>query len=131
MHANRSLFDSSKEELFYDKGADMELSLLCKKWISGILLHARELALLTNPIVNLYKRLVSGCEAPIYSCRNDANRNSLIRIPAIRGNATRAELRNADPCVNPYLALAGILAARLEGIFNIKEDDIVRITCSH
>ena len=125
MHTNCSLFDSTKGDLFYDKDADMELSLLCKKWISGILLHARELALLTNPIVNSYKRLVSGYEAPIYACWSDANRSSLIRIPAIRGNATRTELRNVDPCANPYLALAGILAAGLEGISNIKEDDII------
>ena len=90
-----------------------------------MLLHARELALLTNPIVNSYKRLVSGYEAPIYACWSDANRSSLIRIPAIRGNATRTELRNVDPCANPYLVLAGILAAGLEGISNIKEDDII------
>ena len=125
MHTNCSLYDSKKGDLFYDKDADMELSLLCKKWISGILNHARELALLTNPIVNSYKRLVSGYEAPIYACWSDANRSSLIRIPAIRGNSTRTELRNVDPCANPYLALAGILAAGLEGIRDISEKDLV------
>ncbi|MCR5505873.1 MAG: type I glutamate--ammonia ligase [Bacilli bacterium] len=125
MHTNCSLFDSKKGDLFYDKNADMELSLLCKKWITGILNHAKELALLTNPIVNSYKRLVSGYEAPIYACWSDANRSSLIRIPAIRGNATRTELRNVDPCANPYLALAGILAAGLEGINTVEEKDII------
>ena len=125
MHTNCSLFDSKKGDLFYDKNADMELSLLCKKWITGILNHARELALLTNPIVNSYKRLVSGYEAPVYACWSDANRSSLIRIPAIRGNATRTELRNVDPCANPYLALAGILAAGLEGINTTSEKDII------
>ena len=125
MHTNCSLFDSKKGDLFYDKDADMELSLLCKKWITGILNHARELALLTNPIVNSYKRLVSGYEAPIYACWSDANRSSLIRIPAIRGNATRTELRNVDPCANPYLALAGILACGLEGIKNTADKDII------
>ena len=125
MHTNCSLYDSKKGDLFYDEKADMQLSLLCKKWITGILNHARELALLTNPIVNSYKRLVSGYEAPIYACWSDANRSSLIRIPAIRGNATRTELRNVDPCANPYLALAGILAAGLEGIRGVDEKDII------
>ena len=125
MHTNCSLFDTEKGDLFYDKNADMQLSLLCKKWITGLLNHARDLALLTNPIVNSYKRLVSGYEAPIYACWSDANRSSLIRIPAIRGNATRTELRNVDPCANPYLALAGILAAGLEGIEKVNEKDLI------
>ena len=103
----------------------MELSLLCKKWITGILNHARELSLLTNPIVNSYKRLVSGYEAPIYACWSDANRSSLVRIPAIRGLATRTELRNVDPTANPYLALAGILACGMDGIKNLKDDEIL------
>ena len=126
MHTNCSLYDDKTGDLFYDPKADMELSLLCKKWITGIILHTRELALLTNPIVNSYKRLVSGYEAPIYACWSDANRSSLIRIPAIRGNATRTELRNVDPTANPYLALAGILACGLEGIRTVKDDEIIK-----
>ena len=126
MHTNCSLYTKEKGDLFYDPKADMELSMMCKKWISGILLHARELSLLTNPIVNSYKRLVSGYEAPIYACWSDANRSSLIRIPAIRGLATRTELRNVDPCANPYLALAGILACGLSGIKNIDDKDIIK-----
>ena len=126
MHTNCSLYTKEKGDLFYDPKADMELSTMCKKWISGILLHARELSLLTNPIVNSYKRLVSGYEAPIYACWSDANRSSLIRIPAIRGLATRTELRNVDPCANPYLALAGILACGLSGIKNIDDKDIIK-----
>ena len=125
MHTNCSLYNKEKGDLFYDPKADMELSMMCKKWISGILMHARELSLLTNPIVNSYKRLVSGYEAPIYACWSDANRSSLVRIPAIRGLATRTELRNVDPCANPYLALAGILAAGLYGIKNIADKDII------
>ena len=125
MHTNCSLYSEEKGDLFYDPKEDMELSLMCKKWISGILRHARELSLLTNPIVNSYKRLVSGYEAPIYACWSDANRSSLIRIPAIRGLSTRTELRNVDPCANPYLALAGILACGLSGIKDTKEKDIV------
>ena len=125
MHTNCSLYSKEKGDLFYDPNADMELSLMCKKWISGILRHARELSLLTNPIVNSYKRLVSGYEAPIYACWSDANRSSLVRIPAIRGLATRTELRNVDPCANPYLALAGILACGLSGIMETDEKDII------
>ncbi len=125
MHTNCSLFDNQKGDLFYDPNADMQLSLLCKKWITGIISYTRELALLTNPVVNSYKRLVSGYEAPIYACWSDANRSSLIRIPAIRGNATRTELRNVDATANPYLALAGILAAGLEGIKNVTEEEII------
>ena len=125
MHTNCSLFSREKGDLFYDPNAKMQLSIMCEKWITGILKHARELSLLTNPIVNSYKRLVSGYEAPIYACWSDANRSSLIRIPAARGLATRTELRNVDPCANPYLALAGILACGLEGIKTVDEKDIV------
>ena len=125
MHTNCSLFNKDKGDLFYDEKADMQLSLMCKKWITGILNHAKELSLLTNPIVNSYKRLVSGYEAPIYACWSDANRSSLVRIPAIRGLSTRTELRNVDPCANPYLALAGILACGLDGIKNLKEKDLI------
>ncbi len=126
MHTNCSLFSKEKGDLFYDTNESLELSVMCKKWIAGILNHARELSVLTNPIVNSYKRLVSGYEAPIYACWSDANRSSLIRIPAIRGLSTRTELRNVDPCANPYLALAGILACGLDGIKNIKEKDIIK-----
>ena len=125
MHTNCSLFSKEKGDLFFDPNAPMQLSTMCKKWISGVLTHARELSLLTNPIVNSYKRLVSGYEAPIYACWSDANRSSLVRIPAARGAATRTEFRNVDPCANPYLALAGILACGLEGINNLEEKDIV------
>lgn len=125
MHTNCSLYSKDKGDLFYDPKATMELSSMCKKWITGVLHHARELSLLTNPIVNSYKRLVSGYEAPIYACWSDANRSSLVRIPAARGSATRTEFRNVDPCANPYLALAGILACGLEGIKNIDEKNII------
>ena len=125
MHTNCSLYCKDKGNLFFDEKAPMQLSDICKKWISGVLSHARELSLLTNPIVNSYKRLVSGYEAPIYACWSDANRSSLVRIPAARGAATRTEFRNVDPCANPYLALAGILACGLEGIKNTKDADII------
>ena len=125
MHTNCSLFDKEGHNLFYDENDPMKLSLLCRKWICGLLRHCRELALLTNPIVNSYKRLVSGYEAPIYACWSDANRSSLIRIPAARGLSTRTEMRNVDPCANPYLALACILSCGLDGIVNTKEEDLI------
>ncbi len=125
MHTNCSLYSKEKGDLFYDPNASMELSAMCKKWITGVLRHARELSLLTNPVVNSYKRLVSGYEAPIYACWSDANRSSLVRIPATRGPATRTEFRNVDPCANPYLALAGILACGLKGIETVEEKDVI------
>ena len=125
MHTNCSLYSIEKGNLFYDKDDDMKLSTMCKKWMTGLIKHIRELSLLTNPIVNSYKRLVSGYEAPIYACWSDANRSSLIRIPAIRGESTRTELRNVDSTANPYLALAGILACGLDGIKTVKEEDII------
>ncbi len=124
MHTNCSLSDSTTN-LFYDPKDPMGLSLLARKWMTGIINHCQELALLTNPSVNSYKRLVSGYEAPIYACWSDANRSSLIRIPAVRGKGTRTELRNVDPFANPYLALAGILACGLDGIKNVKEENLI------
>ena len=122
MHTNCSILDKDGNNIFFDEKAPLQLSSVCRRWMSGIIAHARELALLTNPCVNSYKRLVSGFEAPIYICWSDANRSSLIRIPAARGGATRTELRNVDPFANPYLALAGIMACGLDGIVNCKKE---------
>lgn len=116
MHTNCSLWDKDGNNLFYDKDDSMQLSNIAKLWMSGILNHARGLSAITNPCVNSYKRLVLGYEAPVYACWSDANRSSMIRIPAARGKATRTEVRNVDPMANPYLALACILACGLEGI---------------
>ena len=125
MHTNCSIADEDNANIFYDENDPMKLSLLCRKWIAGIIKHSRSLAALMNPTVNSYKRLIPGYEAPCYVCWSDANRSSLVRIPAARGAATRTEFRNVDPCANPYLALAGILACGLEGINNLEEKDIV------
>ena len=80
--------------------------------------HARGMSAITNPLVNSYKRLVPGYEAPVYIAWSAKNRSPLIRIPASRGNGTRVELRNPDPTANPYLVLALCLAAGLDGIKN-------------
>ncbi len=125
MHTNCSITDLDGNNIFYDEKDSMKLSLVARKWISGILNHARGLCALTNPVVNSYKRLIPGYEAPCYSCWSDANRSAMIRIPAIRDDSTRTELRNVDPMANPYLALACILACGLDGIKNLKEKDLV------
>ena len=125
MHANMSLVDLEGNNVFYDENSKDGLSLACKKWISGILNHARGLAFITNPVINSYKRLVAGFEAPIYATWSQANRSSMIRIPAQRGNATRTEIRNVDCMANPYLAIACLLNAGLDGIKNLNDDEII------
>lgn len=125
MHTNTSLEDADGTNLFYDPEDPMKLSLLCRKWITGLIRHARSFAAITNPTVNSYKRLIPGYEAPCYVCWSDANRSAMIRIPASRGKATRTELRNVDATCNPYLALAVVLAAGLDGIKNVKDDEII------
>ena len=125
MHTNCSITDADGNNLFYDPDDPMKLSLLCRKWITGIMKHARAFSAITNPTVNSYKRLIPGYEAPCYICWSDANRSSMIRIPASRGRGTRTELRNVDGTANPYLALAVILASGLDGIKNTKDADII------
>ena len=125
MHTNCSISDPEGINLFYDAQDPLKLSLLCRKFISGIIKHARGMSAITNPTVNSYKRLIPGYEAPCYVCWSDANRSSMIRIPASRGQSTRAELRHVDPMANPYLALAVIIAAGLDGIKNIPEEKLV------
>jgi glutamine synthetase len=86
--------------------------------MAGILRHARSFTAITNPTVNSYKRLVPGYEAPCYVAWSSSNRSPMIRIPASRGISTRVEVRNPDPAANPYLALAVMLQAGLDGIKN-------------
>lgn len=125
MHANCSFSDESGHNIFYDENGLLKLSLICRKFISGILKHSRSLCGLTNPVVNSYKRLVIGYEAPCFACWSDANRSAMIRIPSVRGESTRIELRNVDPMANPYLALAAIIQAGIDGIVNIDENNLV------
>ncbi len=116
-HINMSLLDKDGKNLFYDESDEYELSATAYHFMAGILAHMREMALLTNPLVNSYKRLVPGYEAPIYLAWSAApNRSPMIRIPSIRGENTRIELRSPDAAVNPYLAYAACLAAGLDGI---------------
>ena len=115
MHTNMSLFKDGKN-VFFDESDPRKLSKLAYSFIAGILAHVKGMAAITNPLVNSYKRLVPGYEAPCYLAWSASNRSALIRIPAARGQATRVELRCPDPACNPYLTLAVCLAAGLDGI---------------
>ena len=116
MHTNCSLSSKENGNVFYDKDGFMQLSDTARYWIAGILEHARGFTAVTNPLVNSYKRLIPGYEAPCYIAYSDANRSALIRIPATRGASTRTEIRSVDAAANPYLAMAVILASGLDGI---------------
>ena len=106
------------QNIFADENGKIGLSDDAYHFIAGIMKHARGMSAITNPLVNSYKRLVPGYEAPVYIAWSAKNRSPLIRIPASRGNGTRVELRNPDPTANPYLVLALCLAAGLDGIKN-------------
>jgi glutamine synthetase len=115
MHCHQSLFRGN-ENAFYDPNDKLGLSNIARHYMAGILKHARGIAAITNPTVNSYKRLVPGYEAPCYVAWSASNRSPMIRIPASRGLSTRVEVRNPDPAANPYLALAVMLKAGLDGI---------------
>jgi glutamine synthetase len=115
MHTHQSLFKKG-ENAFYDAKGDYELSKIAHHYIGGLLTHARGMSAITNPLVNSYKRLVPDYEAPVNVAWSIHNRSPLIRVPARRGTGTRIELRSPDPAANPYLALAVMLAAGLDGI---------------
>lgn len=118
MHINMSLATEEGKNIFADENGKIGLSDDAYHFIAGIMKHARGMSAITNPLVNSYKRLVPGYEAPVYIAWSAKNRSPLIRIPASRGNGTRVELRNPDPTTNPYLVLALCLAAGLDGIKN-------------
>lgn len=115
MHTNMSLFKDGKNA-FYDINDKLGLSKDAYNFIAGILQHVKGITAVTNPLVNSYKRLVPGYEAPCYIAWSASNRTDIIRIPASRGVGTRVELRSPDPTTNPYLCLALCLAAGLDGI---------------
>lgn len=117
MHVNMSLFKDNKN-MFYDEKGDMQLSGLMKQFTAGIIMHATNFTAVTNPTVNSYKRLVPGYEAPCYVAWSGLNRSPLVRVPSSRGLSTRIEARSVDPSANPYMALAVLLAAGLDGIEN-------------
>ena len=115
MHMNMSLSKDGKN-VFADESDPLGLSETAYYFIAGIMEHMKEMTAITNPLVNSYKRLVPGYEAPIYIAWSAKNRSPLIRIPSARGAGTRVELRCPDPTANPYLAMAVCLRAGLDGI---------------
>lgn len=117
MHINMSLSKDGKN-IFANPSDELGLSKEAYYFIGGIMKHMKGMAAVTNPLVNSYKRLVPGYEAPVYIAWSATNRSPLIRIPASRGEGTRIELRCPDPSANPYLALAVCLRAGLDGIVN-------------
>ncbi len=117
MHVNMSLMKDGKNA-FYDENGKNGLSDTAYYFIAGLLKHIKGLSAVTNPLVNSYKRLVPGYEAPAYLAWSCSNRTALIRVPASRGMGTRVELRCPDPSSNPYLVLAVLLQAGLDGIKN-------------
>ena len=117
MHTHLSLLKEGNN-IFYDPKGKYELSKKALYFIGGLLKHAKGFTAITNPLVNSYKRLTPGYEAPIYIAWSERNRSPLIRVPAARGEGARAELRSPDPSCNPYLAFAVMLKAGIDGIRN-------------
>ncbi len=117
MHCHLSLFKDGKNA-FFDERGEYQLSQTALFFIGGLLEHAASFTALTNPLVNSYKRLVPGFEAPVNIAWSTSNRSALIRVPAKRGTSTRAEVRMPDSSCNPYLAFTAMLAAGLNGIEN-------------
>ena len=115
MHINMALLKDGKN-IFQDTEDENGLSREAYSFIGGILEHIRAITAITNPLINSYKRLVPGYEAPTYIAWSRASRSPLIRVPSPRGEETRIELRSPDPAANPYLALAVCLRAGLDGI---------------
>lgn len=115
MHTNMSLFKNG-ENVFFDENGERRLSKEAYSFIAGILEHVKAITAVANPLINSYKRLVPGFEAPCYLAWSASNRSALVRIPNARGKSTRVELRSPDPSCNPYLTLAMCLNAGLDGI---------------
>ena len=116
MHINMSLWDKEGNNIFANADDKNGLSKEAYSFIAGLMEHMTAMTAITNPIVNSYKRLVPGYEAPTYIAWSATNRSPLIRVPASRGTGTRVELRCPDCACNPYLAIAVCLAAGLDGI---------------
>lgn len=115
LHVNMSLTKDGKN-VFFDPQSSTGFSRIGLNFVAGLIKHTKAICAVTNPTVNSYKRLIPGFEAPCYIAWTLSNRSALIRIPASRGEGTRAELRSPDPTCNPYLAFALLLSAGLDGV---------------
>jgi glutamine synthetase len=118
MHTNQSLFNMDGTNAFADESDKMQLSEIAYQYIAGVIKNARGFSAITNPLINSYKRMVPGYEAPVYVAWSASNRSALVRIPASRGLGTRVEIRCPDPTCNPYLAFAMMLNSGLDGVKN-------------
>jgi glutamine synthetase len=120
MHVHQSLADKhTGKNAFYDENNERGLSQTALGYVAGLLEHAQGMSAVLAPLVNSYKRLVPGYEAPVYLSWGQTNRSALVRVPRIskgRTQATRVELRCPDPSANPYLAFAVMLKSGLDGI---------------
>lgn len=117
MHINMSISQNGKN-LFANEDNNRDISDFAKMFAAGILKHIKGITAVSNPLVNSYKRFVPGFEAPVHIAWSHMNRSPLLRIPAPKGDATRIELRSPDPSCNPYLTLALVLEAGLDGLNN-------------
>jgi glutamine synthetase len=115
LHLHLSLFKNG-QNAFFDPKAEYQLSKTAMGFIAGLFEHAEGMVALTNPLVNSYKRLTPGYEAPTSIAWSVSHRSAMIRVPKRRGSGTRAEFRIPDSSCNPYLALSAILAAGLDGL---------------
>lgn len=136
MHLHLSLFEGKENAMFSPSG-QYQLSVIGRQFIAGLLAHARELSVLTNQYVNSYKRLWGGGEAPSYVCWGHNNRSALVRVPLYKpgkGGSARVEYRAGDAAMNPYLGLAALISAGLDGIENRldldpeAEDDVWKLS---
>ncbi|PSR25162.1 MAG: type I glutamate--ammonia ligase, partial [Sulfobacillus thermosulfidooxidans] len=115
LHLHQALFKDGVNA-FQDPKHPDGISKIGLRYIAGLIEHAKAFTAITNPLINSYKRLVPGYEAPVYIAWSMGNRSPMIRVPQARGEATRIELRSPDPSCNPYLALAVTIKAGLDGI---------------
>ncbi len=117
MHINMSISQDGKN-LFANENDNRDISDVAKMFAAGILKHIKGITAVSNPLINSYKRFVPGFEAPVHIAWSHMNRSPLLRIPAPKGDASRIELRSPDPSCNPYLTLALLLEAGLDGLNN-------------
>jgi glutamine synthetase len=115
-HLHFSTWSDDGQPVFDDPSDAAGLSKMARACIGGILAHAPALTALTNPTVNSYKRFGPDTLAPWLIDWGLDNRSAMVRIPPERGNASRLELRLGDASANPYLAIAGLLAAAYLGV---------------
>lgn len=117
LHVYQSLYRDI-DNVFFDSARENKLSETALFYIGGLLRHARAFTCVTNPIINSYKRLIPDEISPCYVAWSTENRNTVVRVPLNRGYETRVEMRNPDSAGNPYLMIAVMLKAGLDGIRN-------------